>query len=114
MIVFKATQEKILGVLQSMAGIVERRHMLPMPANVHSQKNGQNAQEWFEAYEPNKTARAATKFFRSPIKATQVAATIGSAIRAFSGKFVRKGSAGIRSAIEDFFSASKANLRNAS
>src|SRR5436190_1246292 len=29
MIVLKATQEKVLGVLQSVSGIVERRHTLP-------------------------------------------------------------------------------------
>ena len=34
MIVLKATQEKVLGVLQSVAGIVERRHTLPILANV--------------------------------------------------------------------------------
>jgi len=34
MIVLKATQDKILSILQSMAGIVERRHALPTLANV--------------------------------------------------------------------------------
>lgn len=34
MIVLKATQEKVLSVLQSVAGIVERRHTLPVLANV--------------------------------------------------------------------------------
>jgi DNA polymerase-3 subunit beta len=34
MIVLKATQEKVLSVLQSVAGIVERRHTLPILANV--------------------------------------------------------------------------------
>jgi DNA polymerase III subunit beta len=34
MIVLKAAQEKILGALQSVAGIVERRHTLPVLANV--------------------------------------------------------------------------------
>lgn len=34
MIVLKATQEKVLAVLQSVAGIVERRHTLPILANV--------------------------------------------------------------------------------
>jgi DNA polymerase-3 subunit beta len=34
MIVFKAAQEAVLGALQSVAGIVERRHTLPILANV--------------------------------------------------------------------------------
>jgi len=34
MIVMKTTQEKILSVLQSVSGIVERRHTLPILANV--------------------------------------------------------------------------------
>jgi DNA polymerase-3 subunit beta len=34
MIVLKAAQEKLLGALQAVAGIVERRHTLPILANV--------------------------------------------------------------------------------
>ena len=34
MIVLKATQDKVLAALQSVAGIVERRHTLPILANV--------------------------------------------------------------------------------
>ena len=34
MIVFKAVQEQVLAALQSVAGIVERRHTLPILANV--------------------------------------------------------------------------------
>jgi len=34
MIVLKATQDKVLAVLQSVSGIVERRHTLPILANV--------------------------------------------------------------------------------
>jgi DNA polymerase-3 subunit beta len=40
MIVLKAPQEKVLGALQSVAGIVERRHTLPILANVLLRKNG--------------------------------------------------------------------------
>ena len=40
MIVLKATQEVLLGTLQSVAGIVERRHTLPIMANVLLRKNG--------------------------------------------------------------------------
>jgi DNA polymerase-3 subunit beta len=40
MIVLKATQEKVLAVLQAVSGIVERRHTLPILANVLIRKNG--------------------------------------------------------------------------
>jgi len=44
MIVLKATQEKVLGVLQSVAGIVERRHTLPILANVLIRKTAGQVQ----------------------------------------------------------------------
>jgi DNA polymerase-3 subunit beta len=44
MIVLKATQDKVLGVLQSVAGIVERRHTLPILANVLIRKTGSSVQ----------------------------------------------------------------------
>ena len=44
MIVLKATQEKFLSVLQSVAGIVERRHTLPILANVLVRKTGSSLQ----------------------------------------------------------------------
>jgi DNA polymerase-3 subunit beta len=44
MIVLKATQEKLLSVLQSVAGIVEKRHTLPILANVLLRKAGGNVQ----------------------------------------------------------------------
>ena len=40
MIVLKATQDKVLAVLQSVSGIVERRHTLPILANVLLRKQG--------------------------------------------------------------------------
>ena len=40
MIVLKATQDKVLAVLQSVAGIVERRHTLPILGNVLIRKTG--------------------------------------------------------------------------
>jgi len=42
MIVLKAAQEKFLGALQAVAGIVERRHTLPILANVLLRKNGRH------------------------------------------------------------------------
>ena len=44
MIVLKATQDKVLSVLQSVAGIVERRHTLPILANVLIRKTGTSLQ----------------------------------------------------------------------
>jgi DNA polymerase-3 subunit beta len=44
MIVLKATQDKVLSVLQSVAGIVERRHTLPVLANVLIRKTGNSVQ----------------------------------------------------------------------
>ena len=44
MIVLKATQEKVLAALQSVAGIVERRHTLPILANVLIRKTGSQIQ----------------------------------------------------------------------
>ncbi|MDN3919122.1 DNA polymerase III subunit beta [Roseateles violae] len=40
MIVLKATQDKVLSALQAVAGIVERRHTLPILANVLIRKSG--------------------------------------------------------------------------
>ncbi len=40
MIVLKATQEKLLNALQAVSGIVERRHTLPILANVLIRKTG--------------------------------------------------------------------------
>jgi DNA polymerase-3 subunit beta len=44
MIVLKTTQERVLDVLQSVSGIVERRHTLPILANVLIRKTGQALQ----------------------------------------------------------------------
>ena len=40
MIVLKASQDKVLGALQAVSGIVERRHTLPILANVLIRKQG--------------------------------------------------------------------------
>ena len=44
MIVLKATQDRVLSVLQSVSGIVERRHTLPVLANVLIRKTGSTLQ----------------------------------------------------------------------
>jgi len=44
MIVFQSTQDKVLAALQSVAGIVERRHTLPVLANVLIRKTAGQVQ----------------------------------------------------------------------
>ena len=44
MIVLKTTQNQLLSALQSVAGIVERRHTLPVLANVLLRKSGETVQ----------------------------------------------------------------------
>jgi len=44
MIVLKASQEQLLGALQAVAGIVERRHTLPILANVLLRKSGEDVE----------------------------------------------------------------------
>jgi DNA polymerase-3 subunit beta len=44
MIVLKTTQEKVLSALQAVAGIVERRHTLPILANVLIRKTGEQVE----------------------------------------------------------------------
>ena len=44
MILFKTTQDKVLAVLQSVCGIVERRHTMPILANVLLHKVGNAVQ----------------------------------------------------------------------
>ena len=44
MIVLKTNQESVLGVLQAVSGIVERRHTLPILANVLIRKTGKTLQ----------------------------------------------------------------------
>jgi DNA polymerase-3 subunit beta len=44
MIVLKAAQEKLLGALQAVSGIVERRHTLPILANVLMRKSGKRVE----------------------------------------------------------------------
>jgi DNA polymerase-3 subunit beta len=44
MIVLKAAQSQLLDALQSVAGIVERRHTLPILANVLLRKNGESVE----------------------------------------------------------------------
>ncbi|MDO8772266.1 MAG: hypothetical protein Q7K57_26900 [Burkholderiaceae bacterium] len=103
MIVLKETQDKVLSYLQSIIDIVELRYL----------PTGQCADGVQEDYEPNKIARATADFFRPPIAAPRKVTALVNAIRALLISVNCRGLAGIRSAVVGFFSASKANLRNA-
>ena len=94
MIILKATQDKVLSVLQSVAGIVERRHTLPILANVLLRKTGSN--------DFGQISESVT----SLVMACRLLLACG---------FRRESSGGVTSSLRrtGFFSASKANLRNA-
>jgi hypothetical protein len=110
MIVFKATQDKFLSVLQSVAGIVERRHTLPILANVLVRNTRANSSELVGAYEPNMTAKAAVRLFRPSPSRVQA----GSYSYLSAGlKLARCGAMAAGLGCVGFFSSSKANLRNA-
>ncbi len=101
MIVLKATQEKIFAVLQSIADIVDRRHVL---TGVLLRESG------LETFEPNKTARAIVQFFRTAHCA--IGCSIGALLSA-GARQVRQRLVIPRLRLDGFFSASKVNLRNA-
>jgi len=94
MIVLKATQDKVLCVLLSVAGIIERRHTLPILANVLLRKI------WPTPFGHTSQAVA------NPVLACSPLLTLSAR---------RGGSSGVTSRLrpKGFFSASKANLRNA-
>lgn len=87
MIVLKATQDAVLSILQSVAGIVERRHTLPILASVLSQKTY--------------TTPAAPK------------ASASKAYLSTGLKAVRNRAMSVVASCVGFYSSSKANLRNA-
>ena len=87
MIVLKATQDAVLSILQSVAGIVERRHTLPILANVLIRKT-------------NTTQTAARTSASKAYLSTGL-------------KAVRNRAMSVVASCVGFFSSSKANLRNA-
>ena len=116
MIVLKATRDKFLGILQSVAGIVERRHTLPILANVLIRRGGaglsdQDAQ--IVSFEPNQTARTAIQIFRPERSVLRMNGRESRVLLSPGLRPVINGSmtSGLR--LAGFFSASKANLRNA-
>ena len=111
MIVLKATQDAVLSILQSVAGIVERRHTLHILASVLVRNVGANSSELVEAYEPNKTARATAQLFRPSLSHVQ-AGSISSYL-SIGLKSACRGAMAAGLGCVGFFSSSKANLRNA-
>lgn len=103
MIVLKETQNNVLSYLQSISDIAERRYV----------PTGQWVDGVLEDYEPNKVARAAADFFRPAIAAPKKVVALLNATRTLLINVNCRGLAGIRSAVVGFFSANKANLRNA-
>lgn len=87
MIVLKATQDKVLAVLQSVAGIVERRHTLPILDKVVIRRSDFNCS----------TAKASASKGYQPAES----------------KPARQRSLSLVLRCIGFFSSSKANLRNA-
>ena len=72
MIVLKAAQEKVLNALQAVSGIVERRHTLPILANVLLRKNG--GQVEFTTSDLEIQVRTAAEFEGDP---SHFATTVG-------------------------------------
>jgi len=110
MIVLKATQDKIRSVLQSVAGIVERRHTLPILANVLFRKTA-HLSELVDAFEPNQTAKAIAHFFWPLPRDIQTGSS--NAFLSIGLKSARNRAMSVGPCFVGFFSASKANLRNA-
>jgi len=111
MIVLKATQDKLLSVLQSVAGIVERRDTFPILAKVLVRKAGGEDARLVGICLPNKIARAAAALFRPVCSQLQRVPALGHFVMGL--QFFRQGLIAIGRNIVGFFSSSKANLRNA-
>lgn len=94
MIVLKAPQDMVLGVLQSIAGIVDRRHTLPIRANVLLRKTNASVLE-------QAVSLASSHFCVSRQLSVRVASLVGFG---FAVPKVRP---------HGFFTANKANLHNA-
>jgi hypothetical protein len=111
MIVLKATQDKILCVLQSIAGIVERRHTLPILANVLIRKTDTQLSELVEAFEPIQTTKVVVNCFWPQPKDVQSGSS--NAFLSIGLKSASSRAMSVGPCFVGFFSASKANLRNA-
>lgn len=112
MIVLKATQDKVLSVLQSVAGIVERRHTLPILANVLVRRTG-NVLRVEAADLPDEFVLVSSSTMTRAVQrlASIFATERDGLIHALPGQC--RGSLSRNTRPNGFFSASKANLRNA-
>lgn len=113
MIVLKATQDKVLAVLQSVAGIVERRHVLPILANVLMRKADGGALFGIELYGPYDTSSCAAPFFHLVPGIRYASGGRSSTLLSSGGCSFRNKALTAGLKLSGFFSASKANLRNA-
>lgn len=116
MIVLKATQDKFLGVLQSVAGIAERRHTLPVLANVLIRKVGMSLCDQIkqvDSFNLNQTAALAMQIFRPEGRVLRVSGRGSSGFFSPGLRPVSNRSTTASLRLAGFFSASKTNLRNA-
>jgi hypothetical protein len=112
MIDLKATQDKVLSVLQSVAGIVERRHTLPILATMLQRKTG-NVLRVEAADLPDEFVLVCSSTISRAVQklASMLAIERNALTHALHGQC--RASLSRNTRINGFFSASKANLRNA-
>ena len=70
MIVFKSTQDRVLAALQSVGGIVERRHTLPILANV-MQRHSKNAVSISDGFPEAGGGGASAALDHAPLQASE-------------------------------------------
>jgi hypothetical protein len=109
MIVLKAPQDQVLAALQAVSGIVERRHTLPILANILGR--GRDVSSLYEDYVEMRRARLTPTLppqamaFTQPEPVRLPAKLASKANLGLSRRRVRKS--------RGFFSATKVNARNA-
>ncbi len=108
MIVLKAPQDQVLGALQAVSGIVERRHTLPILANILLR--GRHVSSLYDDYVEMRRARLTPTLpqamtFTQPEPVRPPAKLASNANLGLARRRVRK--------LRGFFSATKVNARNA-
>jgi hypothetical protein len=109
MIVLKAAQDQVLGALQAVSGIVERRHTLPILANILLR--GRQVSSLYDDYVEMRRARLTptlppqAMMFTQPEPVRPPAKLASNANRGLARRRVRR--------LCGFFSATKVNARNA-
>ena len=112
MIILKETQDKVLSVLQSVAGIVERRHTLPILANVLVRKAG-NVLRVEAADLPDEFVLVCSSTITRAVQKLTSMLSIERNVLTHALYGQCRGSLSRNTRLNGFFSASKANLRNA-